>query len=139
MKEDWDGELYCGINLSWNHGEGCVDISMPNYVHKQLTKYRHNAPTHPKRCPYEPAAVKYDRKSQAIPVEIESNPLDKKGKLRVQHVVGSFLYCAQAFDMIILHALKAIAADSSKPTDHTMEGVEQLLDYMHTNPTTVVR
>ena len=38
MGGDWDGELYCGINLSWNYGEEYVDISMPNYVHKQLTK-----------------------------------------------------------------------------------------------------
>jgi hypothetical protein len=41
--------------------------------------------------------------------------------------------------MTILHALNSIAAESSKPTDRTMERVEQLLDYMHTYPNAVVR
>ena len=36
--------------------------------------------------------------------------------------------------MTILHALNSIAADSSKPTERTMERVDQLLDYMHTHP-----
>ena len=30
------------ISLKWNYGEGYVDISMRNYVHKQLIKYRHS-------------------------------------------------------------------------------------------------
>ena len=42
-------------------------------------------------------------------------------------------------DTIILHTLNSIAAESSKPTDRTMERVEQLLDYMHTYPNAVVR
>jgi len=94
---------------------------MPNYVHKQLVKYRHNAPKRPQYCPYEPGPVQYGRKSQKVPVEQESKLLDKEGKLRVQQVVGSFLYYARAVDMTILHALNSIATESSKPTDRTME------------------
>ena len=41
--------------------------------------------------------------------------------------------------MTIIHALNLIAADSSKTTQHTMERIEQLLGYMHTNPTAIVR
>ena len=139
MEEDWKGELYCGITLKWNYAEGYVDIAMPNYVQKQLVKYRHNAPKRPQYCPYEPAPVQYGRKSQELPVEEESKLLDKEGKLRVQQVIGSFLYYARAVDMTILHALNSIAAESSKPTERTMERVEQLLDYMHTYPNAVVR
>ena len=29
MKEDWGGELYCGITLTWNYAEEYVDIAMP--------------------------------------------------------------------------------------------------------------
>jgi hypothetical protein len=139
MEEDWKGELYCGITLKWNYAEGYVDIAMPNYVQKQLVKYRHNAPKRPQYCPYEPAPVQYGRKSQELPVEEESKLLDKEGKLRVQQVISSFLYYARAVDMTILHALNSIAAESSKPTERTMERVEQLLDYMHTYPNAVVR
>ena len=38
----------------------------------------------------------------------------------------------------MLHALNSIAAESSKPTERTMERVKQLLNHMHTNTTTVV-
>ena len=54
-EKDWKGELYCGITLKWNYAEGYVDIAMPNYVQKQLVKYRHNAPKRPQSCPNEPA------------------------------------------------------------------------------------
>ena len=36
MEEDWTGSLYCGITLDWNYEKQYVDISMPNYVPKQL-------------------------------------------------------------------------------------------------------
>ena len=41
IKTDWTGSLYCGINLTWNYDKKYVDIAMPNYVLKQLTKYNH--------------------------------------------------------------------------------------------------
>ena len=139
MKEDWGGELYCGINLSWNYGEGYVDISMPSYVHKQLTKYRHNILKRPQHYPHEPAAVKYGRKLQETPVKVESKILDKEVKLYVQHLVDSFLYYVRVAYMTILHTLNSIAVDSLKPTEHTMGYVEHLLNYMYTKPTTIVR
>ena len=52
MEEDWIGKLYCGVTLDWNYREGYVDISMPNYVAKQLVKYRHKAPKRRQNCPY---------------------------------------------------------------------------------------
>lgn len=42
--KDWKGGLYWGISLKWNYAEGYVDMSMPNYVHKKLTKYKHKPP-----------------------------------------------------------------------------------------------
>ena len=139
IEEDWGGKLYYGIDLSWNYDEGYGDISMPNYVYKQLIKYRHTASKRSQCCPYEPVAIQYGRKSQKVPVKIESKALDTEGKLRVQQVLSIFMYYTQAVDMNILNALNSIAKDSSKPIERTMEHVEQLLDYMHTSPSTVVR
>jgi hypothetical protein len=39
--EDWAGNLYCGINLKWNNGKRWVDIAMPVYAIKNLTRYNH--------------------------------------------------------------------------------------------------
>ena len=41
METDWTGGLYCGITLEWNYKQRYVDISMPNYAKKKLTKYEH--------------------------------------------------------------------------------------------------
>jgi endonuclease I len=44
---DYEGSLYCGVTLEWNHEERYVDISMPGYVKKQLLKYKHPNPKKP--------------------------------------------------------------------------------------------
>ncbi len=47
LTEDWDGDLYCGIKLKWNHNNRILDMLMPGYILKQLQKYKHNMPTKP--------------------------------------------------------------------------------------------
>eukprot|EP00804_Cyclotella_cryptica_P000710 CCRYP_000992-RB/>CCRYP_000992-RB protein AED:0.38 eAED:0.38 QI:0/0/0/1/0/0/2/0/263 len=44
VKVDHTGSLYCGITLDWHYEEKYLDISMPGYVTKQLTKYNHPHP-----------------------------------------------------------------------------------------------
>ena len=41
--------------------------------------------------------------------------------------------------MTILHALNQIASEQAKPTERTMKRIHQLLDYMASNPNTVIR
>ena len=40
----WKGKLYCGITLDWHYDAKYVKILMPNYVHKQLIRYKPNPP-----------------------------------------------------------------------------------------------
>ena len=131
MEEDWQGKLYCGIILDWIYEEGYVDTSMPNYVVKQLVKYRHKAPKRPQHCPFEPEPRVYGKKAQETPKEKASPPASDDEKKYVQRVVGSFLCYIRAIDMTILHALSAIVADQSSPTQRTQERVRQFLDYVH--------
>ena len=111
IEEDWKGKLYCGITLDWNYEKGYVNTSMPNYVSKQLIRYRHKAPKRPQNCPHEPPPRVYGKKSQEVPKEKASPQLSEDEKKYIQQVVGSFLYYARAIDMTILHALSAIAAE----------------------------
>ena len=139
MEEDWQGKLYCGITLDWNYEKGYVNLSMPNYVSKQLIRYRHKAPKRPQNCPYDPPPRVYGKKSQEMPKEKASPPVSDDEKKYIQQVVGSFLYYARAVDMTILHALSAIAAEQSSPTERTLERVCHFLDYMHTHPNAIIR
>ena len=63
METDHNGELYCGIILKWNYENGYVDISMPNYVHKNRVKYKHELPRKTQHCQYEPGPKKCGRES----------------------------------------------------------------------------
>ena len=69
------GNLYCGVMLKWNYQKHHVDLNMPAYVKKQLTKYSHIAPLKPQHCPYAPNPIKYGKDNQA------PSPLDKSLRL----------------------------------------------------------
>ena len=139
IEVDWTGTLYCGITLNWNYEERWVDTSMPEYIPKLLTKYKHEKPKRPQHCPYTPAPIKFGAKTQEPLPEDTSALLDKDGQKYIQQVVGSLLYYARAVDPTILLALNDIASQQAKPTEQTRKRVHQLLDYMATHPDAVVR
>ena len=47
---DWAGSLYCGLTLQWNYEERWVDIHMPGYVIRALTKFNHPTPQKPQHA-----------------------------------------------------------------------------------------
>ena len=49
--------LYCDISLDWNYNKGYVDISMPNYVQKQFTRYFHPISKYMSYTPYVPTPI----------------------------------------------------------------------------------
>jgi hypothetical protein len=53
-------------------------------------------------------------------------------------VIGVLLYYGRAVDSTILVGLNSLAAAQSKPTAHTMSLVKWLLDYVATNPDTIL-
>ena len=65
--------------------------------------------------------------------------MDDDKKRYVQQVLGSFLYYARAINLTIQQPLNATIEEQSNPTEKTLERVSQLLDYMATNPDTVIR
>ncbi len=132
--EDWKGNLYCGISLTWNYDKRYVDIEMPPYMAKQLLRYEHPHPSKLQHCPYNPNPIKYGQDNQA------TDPIDTSPKLNeanikcIQQIVGSFLYYACAVNPIILMALSAITSQQALPTKDTNNHVNQFLDYMATHP-----
>jgi hypothetical protein len=92
--KDHAGDLYCGINHKWNYAKGYVNLSMPTYIMKQLTRYSHPTPIKPQRCPFAPNPITYAKNYQAPNPTNNSPLLDNASKKRIQQVVGSFLYYA---------------------------------------------
>ncbi len=121
LTKDWTGSLYCGITLDWNYLGRYVDVSMPGYIKKKLKEYGHIYPNRIQTCPYSPEPKSYGAKAQApLPID-ESEPLDMKGILKVQQIVGSILYYARAVDMTVLMALSSIASEQMKATKRTQQ------------------
>ncbi len=111
---------------------------MPAYVKKQLTKYSHVAPLRPQHCLYAPNPIKYGKDNQAFSPLDKSLRLNKTQKKRIQQIVGSFLYYAQAVDPAISMALSEIASQQAAPTENLMERVNQFLGYMWTHPDAII-
>jgi hypothetical protein len=136
--KDHASDLYCCINLKWNYAKGYVDLSMPKYVMKQLTRYSHPVPLKPQHYSVAPTPVTYGKNNQAPNPTNDSPLLDDASKKRIQQVVGSFLYYARAVNPTILIALSDITTQQSAPTENTKRRVNQFLDYMWTHPNAII-
>ena len=107
---------------------------MPGYIRKQLQKYKHRHPLKPQYALYPTAPHKYGAASQEPMPHNMAPPATKDKITHIQQVVGSILYYAIAVDLTLLMALSAIASKQVKATKTTLKNVNQVLDYLATNP-----
>ena len=49
---DWEGKLYCGLNLKWNYEKGYINISMDNYIRRALQKFDYKPPNNLQHTPH---------------------------------------------------------------------------------------
>jgi hypothetical protein len=69
-------------------------------------------------------------KKQYATQELMAPLLDDKAKRFILQVCGKFLFLGRAVDSALLCPIRAIASQSSKPTEDTMQQTLQLLDYL---------
>ena len=124
------GERYCGLTIKWDYHGRKVHLSMPGYLQKALTRFKHPTPASPQNQPYPHIKPNYGAKTQHTAPEDTSPPLDKAGKKFIQEVCGTFLFLARGIDGGILPALSALASQQAQPTENTMKLGKLFLDYM---------
>jgi hypothetical protein len=100
-------------------------------VQKALKQFHHKA-SKLQHAPYQSTPIQYGTMNQYATQELEVPLLDDKAKQFIQHVCGTFLFLGRAVDSTILCPISAIALQSSKPTEDTMQQTLQLLDYLAT-------
>ena len=49
---DWDGTRYLGLTLDWDYENGCVHLSMPEYIEKEMVRFGHKPPSKPQMQPH---------------------------------------------------------------------------------------
>ena len=75
-----------------------VDLSVPGYVQRKLTKWQHPKPKKPQHSPYQASPIVYGAKVQQ-PVQLDvTAPLTDSQIKRVQEIVGAFIWYGQAHD-----------------------------------------
>ena len=136
---DMKGEYMLGMQLDWNYADKYVDISMPKYIQKALTKFGHPKPTKPQYQPHEWIPPTFGQKIQYAHEPAPSPTLNKQQTKRIQEIVGTLLYYARGVDPTMLPAINDIASQQAHPTAATAKHLHQLLDYAATYPNAVIR
>ena len=139
VSTDWRGGLYIGITLKWNYEKGYVDISMPGYIKRILAKFKNEMPRKPQYSPYPAQPRKFGKAAQEPMSEDTMPKADEKARKLVQQVVGSILYYGRGVDLTTLVSLSTLASEQAKAMEQTITNMEQLLDYLATNPEATIR
>ena len=118
---------------------GHVDMSVPGYVQRKLTKYQHKKPQRPQHSPYLSTPIQYGAKVQTPLPPDTTTPLSDAQIKHVQDIVGSFIWYGRACDPTLMAALSAIGSQQSKGTKKLLAVAHHLLDYLATHPNAAIR
>jgi hypothetical protein len=135
---DWTATVYSGMTLKWDYKKRTCDISMPGYVSNVLSKFQHDAPNHPQHTPSRYVTPVYGAKTQYATKD-ETPPPMAQQCLTIQKVKGSFLYYARSIDPTVLMPLNGIATEQTKANEKTQAAMNQLFDYLATQPDATIR
>ena len=138
MKEDLIGSLNCGIQLKQDCDKRKVQLSTLNYVKHTRRKFQHLKTTRKQHASHPLITKVYDRQTQLINEPHQSHILLKYDTIRMQQIVGVFLYYARGIDNTILLALKSINTMQSKPTQDIHHKVNHPLDFFAIHPKYIV-
>ncbi len=128
------GDKFAGMDIEWNYASCRCCIGMPGYISLLLLKYKHPQPAKTQLPPYKCLPIAYGAKLHITPDPDALELLNANRKRRIQEIVGSLLYYAQAVDNKLLVALSTIAACQAKATITTEQAVNLLLNYVATYP-----
>jgi hypothetical protein len=118
---------------------GHVDLSVPGYVNRKLTKYQHPKPKRPQHSPYLSAPIEYGIKvKKPVPSDTLA-PLSPAQIKHVQDIVRSFIWYGHACDPTLTAALSAISARQPNGTEAILAACRHLLDYLATHPNAAIR
>ena len=128
------GDKIAGIDVQWDHPSRRVRINMRNYINDLLISLGWTKSKKPWLSPFTATPIVYGQITQLALEDNTSAPLPPDQLKRVQKIVGSLLYYAQAVDNKLQVALNAIRLRQAKATEHTESLVNDLLDYVAWHP-----
>eukprot|EP00957_Ditylum_brightwellii_P203563 15335193-Ditylum_brightwellii.AAC.1 len=112
---------------------------MPGYIRAALHKYQHPTPLQPEHSPYKYDKLLYSKKLQYAPEFDDSPSLSRTEKTRLQGILGTLLFYAQAVYQTMLMAINAIASQQANPSVNTAREMVYLLNYCAMHPESTIR
>ena len=103
------GDLYAGINLTWDYVKCTCRLTMENYITNLRGNFDHPNPKKPQHSPHRHTPTIYGAKVQYDAETPSSLLLESVRKLRIQHLIGTIRYYARAVDNKLLVDLSKIA------------------------------
>eukprot|EP00804_Cyclotella_cryptica_P009053 CCRYP_003151-RA/>CCRYP_003151-RA protein AED:0.23 eAED:0.28 QI:0/0/0/1/0/0/3/0/973 len=134
ITQNWKGNLYAGINLTWNYSMHSCPLTMKEYIMTLLFKYNYPLPKKCQLSPFKATPIVYGAKTLFSLDPNNSPPRSAKGIKHVQGIVGALLYYARAVDNKLLHMLSDIGTEQKSTTCRPNSKINQLLDYCATYP-----
>eukprot|EP00804_Cyclotella_cryptica_P027782 CCRYP_009193-RA/>CCRYP_009193-RA protein AED:0.35 eAED:0.35 QI:0/0/0/1/0/0/2/0/335 len=67
ITQNWKGDLYAGINLTWNYSTSSCRLTMKEYIASLLFKYNHPHPKKHQLSPFKATPIFYGAKTQFSP------------------------------------------------------------------------
>jgi hypothetical protein len=138
ISTDWDGNLYCGITLAWDHRKREVELSLPGYVTNALHKFQHPAPKRATDSPSIWTRPEYGAKVQYTRPDT-TDSMDKDQTLTLQKVCDTFLFYGRAVDPTMFRKLNRMATARTKGTQATMAEMIHFLNYAASHPDSKIR
>ena len=111
---------------------------MPSYVTATLQRFHHQLKNTWQSTTHHHVPPTYGARVQFAEPE-DDTPLLPEERLKfIQQVVGVFLNYAIAIDYTVLVALSNIGSEQARATSKTLDEVQQLLDYLASNPNATI-
>ena len=128
-------QKYVGITIDHDRQNHTIELSMPGYVPKAITRFG-RAKQSGAKSPLMYVPFKFGKEQQMTPdLPPEAHEIvDDKTKTYVQEVTGVFLFYSRAVDPTMLTAVNKISSEQSKPTGATLKAVDRLLSYAERYP-----
>jgi hypothetical protein len=132
IKRNLSTYKYLGMQINFADDMRSVVLSMPDYIHKVLTRFCPDSTT-TAPSPGVHVAPEYGARVQHV-VHDTSRPLEPAEIQRLREIVGCLLYYARVIDYTMLTALNGIASEQAHATAHVAAAAERLLAYAREHP-----
>ena len=114
---------YLEISIKWDYRHQDLNVSMPRYISRALSRFIITLPTRPQHSSHTCAPIHYGKTVQ-LTDPVDNYPLLTPPEIReVQEMVGVLLYYANVVDSTLLVALNTIRSQQSKATKKTQNAV----------------